>query len=378
MRDSMMKAVHVLGSFVWVGVLIVFLLLLVVNSGYLLWGMSEVVPGIMNQDCPDCVVMIYVLTPAPWVVFEFSEPLWFLSYYLSLVIIIIISIILAVLLDGKRLVADMVASVRDGRLSLSTKSSWAIIGQLFCVYLFFYMTYLFILWLFGVEAATPENEGPLWYLMYQLANASVYEEIVTRLLFLGLPMLAIAIGIGVRGKSLFKEFLGGSGRMTASTWALIAVSASIFGLAHIPHWDIYKLVPTFFAGIILGFVYVKRGIWASILFHFIVDYYGASVIASSEVGHLGIIAFLVLALIVFAVAGLFFFVYYARKALKHLMPLFGGPEPVPMAALGKGRAPMAQPQQTRQPLGFQCQRCGFQEARYLDGKYHCLRCGHIQ
>ncbi|MFQ5909374.1 MAG: lysostaphin resistance A-like protein [Thermoplasmata archaeon] len=375
-----MKFVHVSGSFAWIGVLLVFILLLVIISGYLVWGMSEVIPGIMGQQCSSCDVSIYVLAPFPLLLFSFSEPLWFVSFYIALLVIIISSILLAILIDGKRLVSDMVSSVRDGRLRLSTKSSWAMIGQLFCTYLFFNLAYVLFLALFGVEVVSPSmDQSPLWFLMYELANASVYEEIVTRLVFLGAPMFLIALGSGMRGKPLLKELLGGSGRMTSSTWALIIVSSSIFGIAHIFSWDVYKVVPAFFAGLVLGYVYVKKGIWSSILFHFIVDYYVLSFLVSSEVGHPGVTVFLVLALVVFAVAGFFFFVYYSVKVVKRLGSVFGIPKPAPAAVRATGEGYAAQPEQgMAKQLGFQCHRCGFHEARYSDGKYECLRCGHIQ
>lgn len=379
LQESIGKFIHVGGSFFWIGVLITVIMLLAINIGYLVWGIGEVVPGIVEEQCTDCAVTIYILSPFPLKLTSFSEPSWFLAYYFVLVITIISSIVLAILLDGRRLIKDMLASVGKGRLRLSTKSSWAIIGQLFCTYLFFNLAYLFFLGLFDIEASSPTMEDiPLWYALFELANASVYEEIVTRLVFLGIPMFIIALGLGIRGKPLIKELFGGSGRMTPYAWALIILSASIFGLAHILYWDVYKVIPTFFAGLILGYVYVKRGIWASILFHFIVDYYAVSVFVSSEVGHSGVLAILIFAVFVFIAAGFFFFIYYSAKAMRIIGSALGvssGPSIPAKTEEGKS---LEQAQRHVQQFGFTCSRCGFPEARYLEGKFQCLRCGHIQ
>ena len=380
LHESMVRTVHVLGSFVWVGVMIVFLVLLVVISGYLFWGVGEVIPGIMGQECSECSVVVYVLAPVPISLFSFSDPGGFIFYYLGLVVAVVVSLLLAIGLDGKKLVSDMVSSVRDGRLRLSTDTSWVMIGQLFCTYLFFSSAYLLFLSMFGVDTASPSTESyPQWYLLFELLNASVYEEIATRLVFLGVPLFLIALGSGVRGRPLLKELLGGSGRMKSYTWVLIIASATIFGIAHIPSWDIYKLAPTLFAGLILGYVYVKKGIWASILFHFVVDYFAASVIVSSEAGHMGMVIFLVLAFVVFTIAGFLFFMYYSKKALDALGAFFRLQKPVPVPAGGvqmAGEVPLqtAEPQQ----FGFVCSQCGFQEARYFEGRFQCLRCGYLQ
>ncbi|MFQ6128606.1 MAG: lysostaphin resistance A-like protein [Thermoplasmata archaeon] len=361
--------------------MIAFILLLAVNSGYLFWGMSQVIPGIMGEQCAGCAVTIYILSPFPLILLRFDEPSWFLLYYFALLIIISVSILLAVFLDGRRLVSDMMTSIGKGRLKFSTKSSWAIAGQLFCAYLFFTMAYIFFLGLFGAKITSPEmGDAPLWYVMFELANASVYEEIVTRLAFLGIPMFLIALGSGIRDRGLLKNLFGGSGNMTTSTWALIIVSAAVFGAAHIPHWDIYKLVPTFMGGLILGYVYVKRGIWASILFHFAVDYYTVSFfVSSSDPGHTGILAFLVIATVVFVIAGFFFFTYYFVKVVKLAGSVLGIPRPTPASVGDAERRSAAQQDLERmQQFGFLCSRCGFPEARYSDGRFQCLRCGYIQ
>lgn len=371
----MNRLIHTVGAFVWIGVLLVFLTLLALNTGYLFWGMGDVIPGIVGQQCSACSVDIFVIFPFPIFLFSFSDPGWFIAYYVALILALTISIILAVFYDGKKLVSDMVSSIRDARLRLSTKTSWAMIAQLFCAYLFFNTVYVLILTLAGVDTGTPDTTGiPLWYTLYGLANASVYEEIITRLIFLGIPMFVIALANGVRGRSLARELFGGSRRNSGYVWVLIIISGTIFGLAHVPGWDFWKLTPTLLAGVMLGYVYVQRGIWAAILFHFFVDYFAVSLLVSDQTSNLGLFLLLGIATIIFLVAGLLFFLYYSMKVYEAVAVAIGRPRPKPVVA-----APQNQPPAQAQPaFGFVCSRCGHSEARYVDGQFVCLRCGQVQ
>ena len=46
----------------------------------------------------------------------------------------------------------------------------------------------------------------------------------------------------------------------------------MFGFAHMSGWGILKVAPTFFTGMMMGWLYCRFGIHASIAFHFLVDY----------------------------------------------------------------------------------------------------------
>jgi membrane protease YdiL (CAAX protease family) len=108
--------------------------------------------------------------------------------------------------------------------------------------------------------------------MFSLLNASIWEELVTRVMLIGLPMAIL--GLILKKKNALKCMFGGFG-ISKVAIALIILSAVIFGLAHIPSWGLFKAPPTVFFGIISGCMYVRYGLHTSILIHFFTDYIAA-------------------------------------------------------------------------------------------------------
>jgi len=160
-------------------------------------------------------------------------------------------------------------------------------------------------------------------------------------------------------------------------------SALMFGLAHISLWDWYKVLPTFFSGLALGYLFLRYGIYASIMMHFFIDYLTIPYYASNKAWFVSLPIFLLeLAIIVVGVAC---FVYYASKVLGFMN---GGRSPLKKKA---APAAYALPQQMGAPPlqqnsagpyprtppapAFVCKNCGGTEARYDNGALYCLRCG---
>jgi len=111
---------------------------------------------------------------------------------------------------------------------------------------------------------------PIWIRMVLLAEASVWEEIITRIMFIGLPLMIFAS----RGQKFPKRariLLGGQGKFGKGEVILILVSSGLFGLAHIG-WGPWKVVPTFVSGALFGYLYIKVGLHAAIAMHFLFDY----------------------------------------------------------------------------------------------------------
>lgn len=105
--------------------------------------------------------------------------------------------------------------------------------------------------------------------LISFANAAVWEEIICRLVYIGIPMAVVAALC--RRRDFPKYLIGGFG-MSRLALVLIVVSAAIFGFAHQSGWGDWKILPTFLSGLALGYLYVRFGIHASVLFHFAVDY----------------------------------------------------------------------------------------------------------
>jgi membrane protease YdiL (CAAX protease family) len=55
------------------------------------------------------------------------------------------------------------------------------------------------------------------------------------------------------------------------------ISGALFGLAHYSGWDdqAWKVLATGIMGVFLGYLFVRFGLYAAILMHFIIDYFNA-------------------------------------------------------------------------------------------------------
>ena len=122
---------------------------------------------------------------------------------------------------------------------------------------------------FGIETDTP-GERPVWEWMFSLLQASVWEEVITRFLYLGLPVTVIYYIMKKEGRSP-KWLLGGFG-MDKISLIFIFFSAFMFGAGHLNSWGLWKFFPTFLFGLIAGYLYCKYGIYATICMHFLTDY----------------------------------------------------------------------------------------------------------
>lgn len=101
------------------------------------------------------------------------------------------------------------------------------------------------------------------------ADAAVWEEVIARLIPIGIPMTVA--GLLCRRKGSWMYLLGGFG-MSKLSVALIVISAAMFGFAHMGGWGIGKVIPAFVTGLLLGYLYTRFGIHVSVLFHFLTDY----------------------------------------------------------------------------------------------------------
>ena len=117
-------------------------------------------------------------------------------------------------------------------------------------------------------ASSPDFEArPLWQSLASLAHASVWEELVTRVLLIGIPLLVLDAAAKKR-KDLRRYILGGDIEIGDREAALMLFSAAMFGLGHLWAWDAYKVIPAAVGGLIMGYLFLKVGLWASITFHF--------------------------------------------------------------------------------------------------------------
>ena len=194
-----------------------------------------------------------------------------------------------------------------------------------------------------------------------------------------MPLLLFDLLRG-RQKRLRSYALGGGFELKRPEVALLIFSSTMFAMAHVSSWDIYKMPPTFMAGLVLGYLFLRVGLYAAIMLHFTVDFLSVPIEVTQSLGVTLAIAILSLAWIA---VGSCYFVYYATRVAEFILkkrlwpPRVLSPKPqavmyMPLEPRREvGRAPL----RPQQGFGFSCRYCGHTEARYRDGEFFCLRCG---
>ena len=262
-----------------------------------------------------------------------------------------------------------------------------LIATLFFSLLAFNFIYYIGLGAGGIDPSIPGFEDDVWKLIFAFANASVWEELITRVLFIGIPLLFVDLALkkSMRWKNYI---LGGGFELGRPEVIFLVFSSAMFALAHISSWDVYKMLPTFLAGLALGYLFLRVGLYAAIMLHFTVDFMSMPIEITQSLGVTLAIGVLTLAFI--AIGSCYFF-YYATRVFefvlkKELWPpriLSPPPQPVmyrPIQEPGDLRRLENRTQQVRvgrpeEGFGFSCRFCGHTEARYKDGEFYCLRCG---
>jgi hypothetical protein len=249
--------------------------------------------------------------------------------------------------------------------------------QIFLAIFFFDYVYAIIVALTGTTPNVPAfNELPVWYQFYTFANASVWEEIAARILLCGLPlMVAYILAHGTRPqypeapaqpvrqgppppppsmtsagmpdippqapgpfpkpltlteylrsrttRGLKGYFIGGGFKMGPLEAFFMVGSALMFGLAHVPGWDIWKLLPTFIAGLGFAYLFLRVGIHAAILLHFSFDYLD---LTAGMVP--GFDAMMIILVLLWFAVGAFYFAHYTVQAVRWARDMAGGTNPV--------------------------------------------------
>jgi len=304
-------------------------------------------------------------------------------------------------------------SVKPFREELSFKmpkeghSPLYIIGTIFFAVLAFNAIYVIVLSIFNVQINTPDfGSKELWQLLHGLASASVWEELVSRVLLIGVPLLVIDSLMKKRKKTL-NYFLGGGFEIGGKELVLIFASSGIFALGHIVYWDAWKILPSWVAGIAFGYLFLRLGLYASIMLHFTIDYLTIPMDISTSAL---VTVLLGISLLLWEVLGGVYLLVYVYKIYRFLIgadlkpkaapapapqyvPVGGGPPYPPPDPGAANQAPSGAVNDTGQspnaplPIGappgqnrgfFVCSQCGNTQAFYKDGMLECTRCHHRQ
>lgn len=206
-------------------------------------------------------------------------------------------------------------------------NSFFLIPQIFLGLIFFDYAYSYIIEFTHVTPKTPSfGNMPVWELMFSLSNAPVHEEIVSRIILIGLPLLFINLFRGRRIK-VRKYFFGGGFDIDPVSLFLIIFSSLIFSYAHVFGWDFYKILPVFVTGLALGYLFLKKGVYACIILHFSFDYPSVLLKVFEKLPEMNMITvpvlfFLSVLIVSWFVACPFYFVKYVYKIIKNIPTIF--------------------------------------------------------
>ena len=227
-----------------------------------LWGIPQVLPKL-----PEYGSTLILVVPMIVKVVSFDGVLSQIYYIL---LILAVTACLAILLY-KAAVPIKKLSMGDNKPVRET--AFFEMPVLFAVLYIWEFIFVLVLRGMGVDIqGLPDRET--WQWMYELLEASVWEEVITRILLIGVPFALIAFFAKKEGKASWKYLFGGCG-FNRVTLVLIFFSAFIFGAGHLTNWQSWKFFTTFAFGLIAGYLFCKYGVYATIMIHFLTDYMSA-------------------------------------------------------------------------------------------------------
>ncbi len=397
-------------SLAWDVSMILVMVLLLINLAVLIYvSYAAVLPELTAGSLPKWP--IYTIMPSLRPIFFFEGPVQVTIYFFFILVVLLLAYAHFALSDGKSLVRLLTSPLPNLMPRLRSRNRWTMVAQLFLATTFFQVAYILALNAVGIDTPAPPREMPdVWYDMFGLANASVYEEIASRIALIGLPLFIGSLILRLlktRGGSStvmeyrdrrrfmlgsFRYLIGGNvsrkspARVLVPALGLLLFSSLMFGLAHASGWGDWKVFPAFVAGLALGYVFLRGGFLAAVTLHFATDYMAATIILIGE--DIALQMFFSLFIIVLLIFGAGYFLYYIIYASNLVRERFlaAGPAAAP-AGIGRGESwgqeVQAAPPQAKWPPGpnqggffaTACPNCGWPEAAYAEGRLRCTRCG---
>ncbi len=367
---------------------------LVVCLAILLYGMEIVFPELETRSFTLPIVFFDVL---PFITLK--GPLLY-GWYLFLVSAIVLSAMWVFFGSARGFVKEltMKSAARDH------SPFFDMCGLMFAV--FFINTIIVLAMMaMGSEVTDPIEEAETWELLLLLANASVWEELIIRVLMIGLPLIAVDAAMKRGFKKPHKYVLAGGVSIGRAEVAMILVSSVIFGFAHLEGWGAWKVFPSGLAGVAFGYIYLKHGLAASIMLHFSFDYLSMPLLVFDDSIALALVVGI--GILLWIGLGLLFAIYFTIRIVEFLSRKTyfdhiggGAVAPVPARTMyqqpypasqtggwgGVGRQSDHESYRFADRSGatapssrsyFVCPVCGSTGARWMAGKMQCLSCGRL-
>ncbi|MEF8835004.1 MAG: CPBP family intramembrane glutamic endopeptidase [Candidatus Thermoplasmatota archaeon] len=352
--------------------LVLFLGYLVFSISMMLFSIDLVLPETLTSE-----TMLFILIPLGFGIAEIGG-YTFGIYYLFLVGSILLSYAVIFYMGWEDLISYLKDVFRGKFKKLdkngsATSSPILRLVTVFTALLFLSTVYIIILQLVGKGIETPERflESPVWEKVFSLTQAAVWEEIIVRIAYIGIPMVIYAL---IKGKKNFKRYLlGGFGFDKRYSVILVIISTIIFAVAHLPGWgwDPLKVIQVLPAGIFIGYLFVKDGLHSAILVHFVWDYRSVPQMLL-EIQNLNMI--LSLMTLFWMALGVYYTYEYITK-FNHWVREDQERE------VEKEKKELEKEQEVKDhtagvTIGYVCQSCGYNKAEYTkEGKLRCKRCG---
>ncbi len=332
---------------------IVILIFLIVLLAYMVYSVGYVLNFVNGAYF---LIPIYILVGVPVLLFYLGGFAAFIWYSL-LVVIIGTSAILTFLYGAVPYYKEFFNNPFNGK-----DFSFKQLAEIYTVNMFFSVIVVLIMHLINYTPTTPGiGEYPLYSQMLLLIHASVYEEIVTRFVFVGIPVYLI---YAHRGKRISKwKLLGGYGYIDNVGIVFMIISGFLFAFAHVPSWSWWKMVPTFVGGLLLAYLYLKYGIHASIMLHFMIDFMSIPM-SFSPLWTFVFSSFILF----FIVVGALFFISYFHRGVNYFMGKGSAEE--------RGEAKPPAPPTPDTWTTARCPNCGGNVFQFVDEEtLRCLNCG---
>ena len=317
------------GSVVCGTAVLTMILLVILNYWALVYAVLTVPEHLMSEVMGPT---LYLIVPFPGIIMHVyvgGGGMELVVYFLLIAAILFLSITSLIRREGKHFVSLIRTSIKNRRAPPpNSDNSFTILFQLFMALLFFNVMLTSLYSLFGSTPTVPDSLGegtPLVERMYMLANASVYEEIPSRVLLIGLPLYFVALLTGKRDRPWYKYLAGGNMRIGFAAIFFSIFSAFLFGMAHMG-WGMWKVLPTFLSGLAFSYIFLRKGIAAAFLFHFLFDYMGlgGEILKETTVSTTGYSMFLIILTLLWIHVGVRYFVYYLAHSSEDMYNrLFG-------------------------------------------------------
>ncbi|GEM_PF-649321 len=268
------------------------------------------------------VTVVYVMLPPGLIVgIATIDGAAFQGYFIFIFIAILASVGYTFYQDRGRFIRRLKSDIDRKSLKLPSDSPILEAGLLLMATLFFSTISYLIADFLNQNPVIPQmGNEPVWFTAYSLARAGVWEEIVTRIPFIGIPLLFTHLFMKKKKmQPVWRYILGGKLELDWPALIFLFTSSLFFGLAHaFAGWDIFKVLPAMVGGLAMGYLFLKWGLHAAILFHFANDYLLMSGDVFSSKGLDIVSQFLLLAMVI--IGAYIFYLYSIRFIRTFIFP----------------------------------------------------------